>query len=222
MARIDLVEHRALAEPGYDMTMSEWRAVVGYEGFYEVSEEGVRSLPRTAGNNRTYGGRVLAPHISRYVTYHLSKGGKATTKGFHVLLAEAFLGPRPEGQFVLHRDDDRTNNSLENLYYGTPSQNNYDQVTNGIHRQTKKTHCPRRHELAGDNLRPDALRNGMRTCKACRDGRNIRRTRPDLDLQVVSDACYREIMFGEPNPYRRSVSDGLRASYQEGGPRWRG
>lgn len=216
MARVDLPEPYALAEPEYDMTMSEWRAVVGYEGLYEVSEEGVRSLPRKGGNNRIYGGRTLVPYVGRYVSYTLGRGCQKTTKHFHVLLAEAFIGPRPEGHFVLHRDDDRTNNSLENLYYGTPSQNNHDFVRNGRHWQVKKTRCPEGHLLGGRNLRDDSLRNGLRACKACRDARNIRRSQPDLDFSEVAQACYREIMLGEANPYRRTISDGLRASYKEG------
>jgi hypothetical protein len=41
----------------------------------------------------------------------------------HHLVADAFLGPRPEGKQIRHRDDDSFNNVASNLMYGTPSQN---------------------------------------------------------------------------------------------------
>ena len=50
----------------------------------------------------------------------------------HHLVALAFIGPKPEGCMVLHRDDDRTNNCIDNLYYGTASDNAVDRVTNGL------------------------------------------------------------------------------------------
>ena len=50
----------------------------------------------------------------------------------HHLVALAFIGPRPDGTYVLHRDDDRTNNRLDNIYYGTPADNAVDRVKNGL------------------------------------------------------------------------------------------
>lgn len=41
-----------------------------------------------------------------------------------------------------------------------------------------KTHCPRGHELAGDNLIPYRLARGLRECKTCaRDATRARRAR---------------------------------------------
>lgn len=53
----------------------------------------------------------------------------------HVLLMRIFVGPCPAGHEVCHRDDDKTNNSLDNLYYGTHSQNIRDAVRNGHMKQ---------------------------------------------------------------------------------------
>ena len=50
----------------------------------------------------------------------------------HHLVALTFIGPKPEGYMVLHRDDDRSNNSVNNLYYGTPADNAADRVANGL------------------------------------------------------------------------------------------
>lgn len=41
----------------------------------------------------------------------------------HLLVAEAFLGPRPAGLVVLHRDEDNQNNEPGNLKYGTQKEN---------------------------------------------------------------------------------------------------
>lgn len=44
----------------------------------------------------------------------------------HHLMAEAFIGPRPEGLVVLHRDDNGFNNSIVNIRYGTREENEMD------------------------------------------------------------------------------------------------
>jgi hypothetical protein len=41
----------------------------------------------------------------------------------HSLIALAFLGKRPQGYDVMHIDGTRTNNKLNNLKYGTRSEN---------------------------------------------------------------------------------------------------
>ena len=46
-------------------------------------------------------------------------------------MAEAFIGPRPEGLYVLHGDGDPLNNYVGNLRYGTPSENNLDAIGHG-------------------------------------------------------------------------------------------
>ena len=104
----------------------EWRPVPGYEGQYEVSNLGrVRSMSRTV----TYRGG--APRQLRTCEIRCRPGGNGyprvclsgQLKLIHSLVAEAFLGPRPEGQEVRHLNGDRADPRLSNLAYGTPSQN---------------------------------------------------------------------------------------------------
>ncbi len=42
----------------------------------------------------------------------------------HVLVAEAFLGPKPDGMVVDHKDRNRSNNDISNLRYITQAENN--------------------------------------------------------------------------------------------------
>ncbi|WP_423489008.1 HNH endonuclease signature motif containing protein [Mycobacteroides sp. PCS013] len=87
-------------------------------------------------------------------------------KVHHAVLA-AFVGPRPEGMLVLHSNDDPSDNRLENLRYGTISDNQMDSVANGSHYEAALTHCLRGHEFTEDNIyrAPNAPRK--RGCRAC-------------------------------------------------------
>ena len=49
----------------------------------------------------------------------------------HQLVAEAFLGPCPQGMEVCHNDGDRANNKLENLRYDTRKANHADKRVHG-------------------------------------------------------------------------------------------
>lgn len=91
------------------MTEEIWRPVVGYEGLYEVSSYGrVRSLRR---------GRILTSSINRdgYVRCHIKVNGVSKYYLVHRMVAEAFI-PNPDNlPQVNHKDEDKTNNRVENL-----------------------------------------------------------------------------------------------------------
>jgi hypothetical protein len=59
--------------------------------------------------------------------------GKTVTFDVHVLVAEAFLGPRPDGQEVCHIDGNPSNNQSCNLRYGTHRENEADKREHGTH-----------------------------------------------------------------------------------------
>ncbi len=52
----------------------------------------------------------------------------------HHLTLTAFVGSRPDGLLGLHRDGDRANGSLGNLYWGTHSDNVKDSIHHGTFR----------------------------------------------------------------------------------------
>jgi hypothetical protein len=129
------------------MTKEIWKSIPGYAGAYEVSSYGrVRSLdryidfPRVAGHCRAHRhlcrGRLLraAPASTRYLSVVL---GRDNTQNVHVLVALAFLPPRPSPKHeVRHLDGSRTNNVPINLAWGTRAQNNRDKKHHGTGRLT--------------------------------------------------------------------------------------
>lgn len=121
----------------------EWRPVVGFEGFYEVSSEGrVRSFRRGAN------GRLLRPGISSndYPTVALGRGNSRTV---HSLVAAAFIGPCPEGEEVRHHDNDRRNPRATNLRYGTRAQNIADAQAAGTWHTIERYGPQRRRDWHG-------------------------------------------------------------------------
>ncbi len=164
---------------------SSWRPVVGLEGFYEVSGHGqVRSLPRMSrcggptGYLRKVAGGLLNPEPQAQSGRReciLSVDGKKTRKMVYVMVLESFVGPRPAGLGACHRNDDPSDDRLENLYWGTQSENMFDMVRNGKHHYAIKTHCKHGHELSPENTRVRTRGAWtVRDCIACTDARNAR------------------------------------------------
>lgn len=148
-----------------------WRPVVGYEGRYEVSDQGrVRSLDRVIhymrnGDPRTqrWPGRLLSPSRNNRGYPQVSLGYNRTHL-VHWLVAAAFIGPRPDGLVVCHNNGDQTDNRPENLRYDTLSGNMQDSVRHGTNRNARKTHCVNGHEFTPENT---GSNQGRRRCLTC-------------------------------------------------------
>jgi hypothetical protein len=113
------------------MQKEVWKKVAGFED-YEVSNLGRvqvqnRKIQCRDGRVKTWPGRMLklfpGGFKGRYRRVSLWKRNKGTTKYVHILVAEAFIGPRPSGKEINHKDGDPTNNRVGNLEYVTGSQN---------------------------------------------------------------------------------------------------
>ncbi|WP_051233125.1 HNH endonuclease [Pseudonocardia asaccharolytica] len=92
-----------------------------------------------------------------------------TTAKVHRLVLLAFVGEPPDDKpNALHRDDDPANNCVENLYWGTRSENTDDSVRNGSHVQARKATCALGHDLVAPNLVPSTTKAGGRSCLACK------------------------------------------------------
>lgn len=90
---------------------------------YEVSDRGrVRRCLPCSGSRV---GKLIAPrpHTKGYVTVGLYRDKRRTSRLIHSLVAEAFIGPRPPGHEVNHRDGDKLNNHAGNIEWVTSSAN---------------------------------------------------------------------------------------------------
>ena len=108
--------------------MEEWRDIEGYEGVYQVSNEGrVKSLERDVV--KEWKGKPYISHLKEkileleeYDKYgHLRitpcKNGILEYKTIHQLVAKAFI-PNPNGYTdVHHKDHNPSNNRVENLQW---------------------------------------------------------------------------------------------------------
>lgn len=119
------------------MNKENWKDIKGFEGLYQVSNLGrIKSIGREViySNGRVvkYESKILKTN-NKYQrpTTLLTKDKKTTTKNIHELVAQAFIGERPEGYHICHIDGDITNNELSNLRYDTVSENQIDIYRHG-------------------------------------------------------------------------------------------
>lgn len=148
------------------MNEENWLPVVGFESSYEVSDLGrVRSLIQDkiidpyAGNQRGHLRISLNPEVGAQRGLYV-----------HRLVLDAFVEPFPKGKECRHLDGDPTNNRLDNLRWGTQSENNLDRVRHGTHQNSVKTTCPKGHPL--DKLQVVAGVVKGRRCSECARERN--------------------------------------------------
>lgn len=164
----------------------EWRDIVGWEGYYEVS-----SLARI----RNRQGKVLKTQTTNqgYPCVTLSSGPTRKTRNLHRILGEAFL-PNPYNlPVVRHLNDVKTDLSLANLAWGTLSDNQKDRTANG-YRPPVKTHCPQGHPYDEENT---GERLDGRYCKQCARERSLSNYWNGREPATRSDYCKRgHALFG--------------------------
>lgn len=149
-----------------------WLPIVGYEGLYEISNRGrVKSLAKIdrLGRHRPeiiMKQKLCGKQPSPSFAVGLRKDGITRNRYVHILMLEAFIGPRPPGLVGCHKDD-TPRNELSNLKWDTVSGNNFDLVRNGNHARARRTHCKRAgHPLTPDNVYINPT-NKARSCRKC-------------------------------------------------------
>jgi len=105
---------------------------------YAVGDDGSVWTPFGRGHRIFRGWKPLSlyrrPYGARYVVVCLrtpADRDKVVCRYVHRLVMEAFVGPCPEGQEVLHDDNDTANNRRTNLRYGTRVENTADKFRHG-------------------------------------------------------------------------------------------
>lgn len=107
-----------------------WKSPEGFSGRYEVSSLGrVRSLTSARGTPWKTGPVLLRarPHAGGYSRVSLRRMDFYV----HRLVAEAFVGPCPDGYQCAHLDGDPSNNAASNLQWVSPKENQSHRVLHG-------------------------------------------------------------------------------------------
>lgn len=108
-----------------------WKDIVGYEGLYQISNLGrIKSLSRfckySSGKTRKVNERIMKFDISKlgYFRVHLSKNGIDKKILVHRLVAQAFI-PNPKNYPIInHKDENPSNNKVNNLEWCNVEYNN--------------------------------------------------------------------------------------------------
>lgn len=103
--------------------MEAWKDISGYEGRYQVSNKGnVKSLRYHRGTQE----KLLVPgeDSDGYLHVLLYKDGKRRTCKIHRLVADAFIGNSDNLPSINHKDENKHNNTVENLEYCSVGYNN--------------------------------------------------------------------------------------------------
>jgi hypothetical protein len=107
--------------------MEQWKDVKGYEGIYQVSNEGrVKSI----GYSKE---RILKPiNLNGYLIVNLYKDKINKQYYIHRLVCLNFLDNPENKKEVNHINGLKTNNRLENLEWVTPKENTIHAVDTGL------------------------------------------------------------------------------------------
>lgn len=159
------------------MTQERWLPIAGFEGLYEVSDQGrVRShdrvVIRSNGVTELRRGRILKPAREGrgYLFVGLYRDGLRRHCKIHRLVATAFLAPS-SSPHVNHIDFDKTNNCASNLEWVTPAENLHHHLHGQVVPAAKSSAAMRAIYVArqaAKNAKPPITRHPKeKNCKVC-------------------------------------------------------
>jgi len=138
----------------------QWRAVLGFEGIYEISSlSRVKSLHRVIMRNtgapQTIKSRIIkaSDNGRGYMVVCLTKDKKTKTLRVHRLMAEAFITKVNASDIVVnHKNGIKNDNRLSNLEWCSVSYNNIHALEFGLKISQKGEECFRSKLKDGDVL----------------------------------------------------------------------
>lgn len=182
-----------------------WKDIEGFPG-YQISDQGnVRSRHKKGRrpHHPETGWRPLRlarlPTGYRFVC--LFAGGKMTRRYIHHLVLEAFVGPRPAGMQARHVGvNDRSDNRLANLAWGTLLENRADMVRHGTRPKGSDTPSAKLNDGEVAEILADAARGVAIKDLAARHG-----IRKENVSKIVNGHHWRHV-DGERRRHEASVS----------------
>lgn len=128
------------------MSNYEWRVIPSVPHYLASREGHVKHIRAD---------RPRYPFVSAkgycYVGFRMN--GKNHNRTVHTMVAEAFIGPRPEGADIRHLDGNPANNHIENLTYGTKAENMADRERHGRTRRGESNGNARLPDEDADEIR---------------------------------------------------------------------
>lgn len=192
-----------------------WKPIPGAHGYEASSEGNIRSVdrrvPSSYNSERLARGVLLSPALLPSGHLHVEISG--VTRTVHSLVAETFLGEMPAGMEVRHLDGNPANNQIENLAYGTRSENTYDRVAHGTHHFAARECCAKGHAYTEENT---YTRGGHRHCRTCSRERNREyyKRRKSGETGSARTHCKRGHEFTEENTYTQPSKPNARQCRQ--------
>ncbi len=103
----------------------------------------LKQIPDFPDYSITKDGRVWSCRFKRWLKGNKNSNGylhvclrcnnKSYTRKIHRLVLETYIGPCPENMQCRHLNGNRLDNRLENLCWGTSSENHQDAIRHGTH-----------------------------------------------------------------------------------------
>lgn len=131
-----------------DIGFEFWQDIPGYEGYYEDSTYGrIRTVPRQIWNGRGYytiSPTIKNPSFNRgYLQIKFSKDNTDKMFQVHRIIALTFIPNFNKFPCINHKDENKSNNRVENLEWCTVDYNNkyngrYDRVTKKISKRVQQ------------------------------------------------------------------------------------
>lgn len=164
---------------GVGVVIESWMPIPGYEGYYEVSNQGaVRSIDRQVINSLgctiNYQGKTLKQATGDFhPKVLLYKNGKRKNCSVHSLVLLSFVGECPVGHECCHGNGNARDNQLSNLRWGTRKDNDNDKKVHGTTLRGEKNP---KAKLTYQNVQAIRLMKGKASSKPVAESYSVSRS----------------------------------------------
>lgn len=165
-----------------------WKDIPGYEGLYQVSNEGeIKSLSRKVKNknnvDKNIKERIMKKQLADMGYYKIGLSdynGVKKNHYIHRLVLSAFL--YDSDKVVNHRDGIKTNNRLENLEYVTHKENLIHAYETGLRMSAARKY---EKQIIEEYQKGKTQRDIQKKFKMC--SRTLRKLLNDNDIEIRSN-----------------------------------